>query len=272
MSRQSRKAITEMLDRHSLLPRKAFGQHFLADPNLIDKVLALAEVEASDSVVEVGAGTGALTGALAATGARVVAYEVDERMRPLLAETLAGDDVDLRFEDIMDVDLGRALPGTEWKLVANLPYNVGTPLLLDVLLRVPSITTMVVMVQREVADRLAAAPGSPDYGLPSVVVGLTARVGEKFAVPPQVFVPPPQVASTTIRLDRVTPPPGLEATVRLARAAFGHRRKMLRRSLAETVTNEDFERTGIDPTARPEELSPAQFVLLAQVVEDADRG
>lgn len=267
MTRQSRTSIVALLERHGLLPRKAYGQHFLADANLVDKVVGLAEVGKGDRVLEVGAGTGVLTAALATAGASVVAYEIDERMRPVLDETLGGIEVDLRFEDVMDVDLAGALDGTGWKLVANLPYNVGTPLLLDVLLAVPAVTTLVVMVQREVADRLAAAPGTDDYGLPSVVVGLTARVGERFPVPPQVFVPVPAVASTVIRLDRTERPEGVEPAVALARAAFGQRRKMLRRSLADLVPEVAFAAAGIDPTARPEELAPTDFVRLAAAVE-----
>src|SRR5690606_34737078 len=147
---------------------------------LIRKVVEVADVRAGDRVVEVGAGTGALTGALAATGARVVAYEVDERLRPVLEETLATTSVDLRFLDVMDVDLQAELEGERWKLVANLPYNVGTPLILDVLKRVRKITSLTVMVQDEVADRLAAAPGTSDYGVPSVVVALCGRLVERF--------------------------------------------------------------------------------------------
>lgn len=272
MSQQSRSQIIEMLERHDLLPRKAYGQHFLADPNLIHKVVALAEVGPADSVLEVGAGTGALTAALAASGARVLAYELDERLRPILAETLAGLEVDLRFADIMDADLGAVLDGVDWKLVANLPYNVGTPFLLETLLTVPVVTTVVVMVQREVADRLVAAPGSEDYGLPSIVVGLTAAVGERFPVPPQVFVPAPQVASSVIRLDRVEAPAALGAAVRLARLAFGQRRKMLRRSLADAVPASAYQTAGIDPEARPEQLAPSEFVALAEAAEGIRRG
>lgn len=267
--RQSRRTIVELLKRHDLRVRKAFGQHFLADPNLVDKIVSLAEVESEDSVLEIGAGTGALTIALAATGARVVAYEVDERFRPILSEVLAETKVEMRFADVMAVDWSAALDAGPWKMVSNLPYNIGTPLVLDILLGVPSIRMLIVMVQREVADRLLAAPGGPDYGVPSVVVGLTARVGERFAVPPQVFVPAPRVSSTVVRLDRVDPPDHLEAAVELARAAFGQRRKMLRRSLVEVVAPDSFDGLGIAPSARPEDLSPADFLALARSAADA---
>lgn len=265
---QPRRVITDLLSRHGLRARKAYGQHFLADPNIIDKVVALAEAKEGDRIVEVGAGTGALTGALARIGARVVAYEVDERLRPVLDEALAGLEVDVRFVDVMAVDLAADLQDGAWKLVANLPYNVGTPLVLDVLRRVPAVETLVVMVQREVADRLVAAPGSAEYGLPSVVVALTARVVGRFRVPPQVFVPPPKVESTVLRLDRKPAPPDLEAALELARTAFGRRRKMLRSSLAERCDGAVFARSGIEPTARPEQLDPGQFLALARAVAD----
>lgn len=264
---QSPSEILGLLARHGLKPRKAYGQHYLADANLIAKVVAMAAVTADDSVIEVGAGTGALTTALAATGARVVAYEIDERFRPLLAETLEGLDVDLRFADIMGVNLAAELVG-EWKLVANLPYNVGTPLILEVLRRVPAVTDLVVMVQKEVADRLAAPAGSDEYGLPSVVVALTATVEGRFQVPPQVFVPPPQVASAVVHLRRVVAPDCAEGAIELARLAFGQRRKMLRRSLAGTVTEAMFSAAGVDSSSRPEDLPPQAFVDLARVWRD----
>ena len=124
-----------------------------------------------------------------------------------------------------------SLDGDGWALVANLPYNVGTPIVLDVLRHVPAVTRVVVMVQAEVAGRFAAEPGSKTYGLPSVVVGLHAKVGERFDVPAQVFVPPPNVGSTVIVLDRVAAPPEAERAIELAAAGFGQRRKMLRASL-----------------------------------------
>ncbi len=261
---QPRRVITDLLSRHGIRPRKAYGQHFLADPNIIDKVVSLAGVEPGDRVVEVGAGTGALTAALARTGARVVAYELDERLGPVLEEALSGLEVDLRMADVMHVDLAADLAGGPWKLVANLPYNVGTPLVLDVLRRVPAVESLVVMMQKEVADRLVASPGSADYGMPSVVVSLTARVDSRFEVPPQVFVPAPRVESTVLRLDRTPAPADLEEGLELARMAFGRRRKMLRGSLAERCDLAVFARAGIEPTARPEQLEPRQFLALAR--------
>lgn len=269
MTGQTHSAIVSLLERHGLSPRKAYGQHFLADPNLIAKMVSVAGVGPGDSVVEVGAGTGALTRALAERGADVLAYEVDERLRPVLAETLAGTEVRLVFADVMEVDFSSELEGGGWKLIANLPYNLGTPLLIDLLLGVEEITSFTVMVQREVADRLVATAGSVEYGLPSVVVALTARLVGRFSVPPQVFVPVPGVASRVLRLDRIEPPACLMEAVDLARNAFGQRRKMLRRSLRQLVTEDAYRRVGVDDTSRPEQLAPADFVALAEALHHA---
>lgn len=254
--------IRRLLSEAGVSARKAYGQHFLADSNLISKVVALAGIRSGDRVLEVGAGTGALTRALVTAGASVLAYEVDERLAPILSETLQGIEVDLRFEDVMKATLPIEEQG--WKLVANLPYNIGTPLVLELLRNEPHIQSMTVMVQREVAERLVATAGSSAYGLPSVVVGLTADPAEGFTVPPQVFVPPPRVESMVIRLDRRdVRPAGLDRALDLARTAFGQRRKMLRRTLSK-VGEEAFAAAGIDPTARPEQLSPADFLRLAE--------
>jgi 16S rRNA (adenine1518-N6/adenine1519-N6)-dimethyltransferase len=265
---QSRVEIVALLDRHGLRPRKRLGQHFLADPNIVERIVRLAEVTAADHVLEVGAGTGTLTRALAATGASVVAYEVDDLLRPVLEETLAGCDVDLRFEDVTRADLAAQLPDGLWTLVANLPYNVGTPLVLDLLRSAPRITRFVVMVQSEVGERLAATPGSKSYGLPSVVAQLHAEVRAGFRVPPQVFVPAPDVDSLVVVLKRRPVPPRTEAAIELAAAAFNQRRKMLRRSLVAVVVDPEtvLESAGIDPTVRAEELAPGDYLRLAEAV------
>lgn len=263
---QSRSEMQALLARHGLHPKKRLGQHFLADPNIVEKIVRVAGVGDGDQVVEIGPGTGTLTAALADTGASVVAYEVDRSLEPLLAETVGSlPNVELRFEDAAAVDFVSSLEGDRWALVANLPYNVGTPIVLDVLRHVPAVSRIVVMVQAEVAGRFAAEPGSKTYGLPSVVVGLHARVGERFDVPAQVFVPPPNVGSTVIVLDRVPAPPEAEGAIELAAAGFGQRRKMLRASL-KAVSDDPIalcEAAGIDPTARAETLSPAEWLALA---------
>lgn len=268
MRPHTRTQVVELLQRHHLTPRKGWGQHFLVDPNLTRKVVATAKVGPGHRVLEVGTGTGTLTRALAEAGAEVLSFEVDLRLQPLLAETLQGvERVEVRFADIMKLDLGEVLGAAPWQLVANLPYNIGTPLLLDLLRRVPAVTRFTVMVQLEVAERLTAKVGSAEYGLPSVVVALHADARVEFTVPPQVFFPPPQVASAVVTLERRPPPAGAEKALTLAAAGFGQRRKMLRRSLREAVADPVAVLTaaGIDPTARAEQVSPQGWLRLAEV-------
>jgi len=267
MKAQTRSEIAALLESHGLAPIHRLGQHFLADANITRKIVDLAEVGPGSNVVEVGAGTGTLTTALASTGAHVVSYEVDEGLRPILEMVTTGLDVDLRFEDAAKADLKHDLGREPWVMVANLPYNVGTPLVMDALRHLHAIHRFVVMVQREVAQRFAATPGTKDYGLPSVVSGIYAHARLAFRVPPQVFYPPPRVDFAVAVLERKPIPEYAEDAVRLPRAGFCQRRKMLRRSL-ESVVDEPvslLEKAGFDETARAENLSPSDFLHLAGV-------
>lgn len=266
MSPQTRSEIADLLDRHGLSPIHRLGQHFLADANITRKIVDLAGVGPGDLVVEVGAGTGTLTRALAGTGASVIAYEVDERLRPVLEEVTRGLDVELRFADVTRVDLRDELAEGKWAMVANLPYNVGTPVVMDALRGVEAIGRFVVMVQREVAERFAASPGSANYGLPSVVAGIYTEASVAFRVPPQVFYPPPQVESAVVVMKRRQAiPEAADRAVELARAGFGQRRKMLRRSLVGVLAEpiRTLELAGIPETARAEDLSPEDYLRLA---------
>ena len=263
---QGKRTVQSLLERHDLVPRRTLGQHFLADPNLVEKLVGLASVDAGARVVEVGAGTGTVTRALGDAGYEVVAYELDERLRPVLDEVLAGlSNVEVRFADALEVlpaDLGEG----PWTMVANLPYNIGTPLLLKMLTDGSNVDRFVVMVQKEVADRLLAGPGSRTYGIPSVVAALHAEMRREFTVGPQVFVPPPQVESVVLTLQRRPAPPFASRAVELAAAAFNQRRKMLRRSLAGVIesTTEVLAAAGIAENRRAEQLSPEDFVALAR--------
>lgn len=267
MSAQTRTEIAGLLERHGLAPRHRLGQHFLADANITRKIVEVAGVRDGSRVVEIGAGTGTLTSALAAAGAEVVAYEVDEGLRPVLAEVTSGLAVELRFEDVSRVAFWDALQGKGWAMVANLPYNVGTPVVMDALRTAPNIERFVVMVQSEVAARFAARPGTADYGLPSVVAGIHSAASVAFTVPPQVFYPPPRVESAVVVMVRKPAPEQAERAIELARAGFGQRRKMLRRSLAGVLGEPGvvLESAGIDPTSRAEDLSPDDFLRLASV-------
>lgn len=263
---QTRTEIAALLERHGLRPRHRLGQHFLADPNVTRRIVAAAGVGPGDRVVEIGAGTGTLTLALADAGCRVVSYEVDETLRPVLEEVTAGRDVELRFVDATTVEFGVEFPDKPWTLVANLPYNVGTGLVMDILRHAPALRRLVVMVQREVGERFVAGVGHHEYGVPSVVVGVHAEASILFRVPPQVFYPAPRVESVVVGIDRRPAPPHAEAAIELARAAFSQRRKMIRSSLARAVPDLGavLERAGLDPSARAEDLSPSDYLRLAE--------
>ncbi len=266
---QRRAEIVDLLERHALRPRKHLGQNFLADPNVVERIVRLSGVGTGDRVLEIGVGTGTLTRGLAAAGARVLGYEVDSRLEPLLKEALAGiENVEIRFEDALGTALASTLGGGPWTMVANLPYNVGTPLIIEALRGVPVIERFIVLLQKEVAARLVAVPGSKAYGLPSVSVALRAEAKRAFTVAPQVFVPRPDVESAVIVIERTPVAPLADRADVLAAAAFNQRRKMLRRSLATALTDPSpvLREAGIDPEARAEDLSAADYLRLAGAV------
>ena len=261
--------LSDLLRRHDVTPSRRLGQHFLVDANLVRKIVKTAGIGPGHRVLEVGAGVGNLTAALAETGARVVCYEVDRRLGPVLAETLASHRgrVETRLEDALAVDWNAALDGEDWVMVSNLPYGVGTPLLMDMVQNVPSVSRFVVMLQREVARRLLASASSRDYGLPSVIAGLHTSARRAFDVPPQVFFPRPEVFSSVVVMDRVRPHPDTARAISLAAGAFGKRRKMLRRSLDSVLPSpvRILVAADICPEDRPESLRPADFLRLAGV-------
>jgi 16S rRNA (adenine1518-N6/adenine1519-N6)-dimethyltransferase len=266
----TRRHAQELLDRHGVRPSRALGQNFVVDPNTVRRIVRLAGVGPGDHVVEVGAGLGSLTLALVEAGARVTAIELDRHLGPVLAEVLADADPRPRVihADALDLDWSAVLAGADrWQLVANLPYNVATPLVLDVLDRVPAIDRLLVMVQREVGERLAASPGTKAYGIPSVKVAYWADAEVVGRVGPNVFLPKPRVDSALVRIvRRAEPATGADpdALFALVRAGFGQRRKMLRGSLAGLVDATAFERAGISPESRAEQLSVADWGRLAQ--------
>ena len=266
---QTRTEMKELLARHGLTPRKKLGQHFLADRNMVDKIVSLAGDPAGSRALEVGVGTGTLTRALVDAGFAVTGYEVDEGLRPLLSEVLDGMSVELRFSDALTIDPNEFGATDRWVLVANLPYNVGTPILLDLLRHAPGVQRCVVMVQREVADRLTAERGTKKYGLPSVVTGLYGTARFEFRVPPQVFVPPPNVESAVVSVQRsAAPDPLHDLAVELASAGFRHRRKMLRSSLRPVIAEPEpvLERVGVRATLRAEDLTAAEYLEIATVM------
>lgn len=271
----SRTRIHELLGDGGLAPRRELGQNFVADPNTVRKIASLAELSGSSHVVEIGAGLGSLTLALAETGARVLAVEVDRGIVTKLREIVGHlPNVEVVEANATTLDWGALLAGHDgWTLVANLPYNVATPLVCDLLDDVPAITSMLVMVQREVAERFAAPSGSKQYGAVSVKVAYWGSARVVGFVPASVFVPRPNVESALVRITRGQPPSADRARLfELVRTAFGQRRKMLRRSLASTVTADQFETAHVSPQARPEELDLAAWCRLAEASTATNHG
>lgn len=266
--------VRELLESHGLDARRSLGQNFVADPHTVMRIARLAGVGPGDRVVEVGPGLGSLTLALADTGAQVLAIEKDRTLVPVLQEVLDGRGargVTVLTADALEVDWADLLVGGPWALVANLPYNVAVPIIMSVLARADAVQRMVVMVQKEVAERLVAGPGGRTVGIPSMRVAWYAEAEVLGEVPPEVFVPRPRVTSALVGMVR-RPPPSTEVTpdevFPLVETAYRQRRKMLRSTLGATVGADAFERAGIAPTARPEELSVQQWAELALAVRD----
>lgn len=255
----SRRDVAELLDRHGIRPSRALGQNFVADANTVRRIARLAGVGPDDRVVEIGAGLGSLTLALAETGASVTAVELDRYLVPVLRSVVEPVAVPVVEADAMTLDWGALLGSSGgWVLVANLPYNVATPLVLDLLDDVPQIERMLVMVQREVGERLAAGVGDEAYGAVSVKVAYWASAKVIGRVPSTVFLPQPRVESALVSIMRRIDGPAVDVDrgrlFELVRAGFGHRRKMLRRALAGRVDDAVFACAGIRPEARAEEL------------------
>ena len=268
----TRTRLRELAERHDLSPSRALGQNFVIDPNTVRRIARLAEIGPGDHVIEIGTGLGALTLALVETGAAVTTVETDRHLVPALDEVLADVAVRLVVADARTLDWGELLAGHDpWVLVANLPYNIATPLVLDLLDEVPAIERMLVMVQLEVAERLAAAPGDRAFGLPSLKVRQWAEAEIVGRVSADVFSPRPEVESALLAIGRRRQPSTAgdpEPLFELARIAFGQRRKMLRRSLARAVPADAFEQAGVEPTDRPEQLDVADWARLAEAVAE----
>jgi 16S rRNA (adenine1518-N6/adenine1519-N6)-dimethyltransferase len=265
--------VRELLGDNDLAPRRDLGQNFVVDPNTVRRIADLARVGPADHVVEVGAGLGSLTLALAETGASITAIEVDRGVVPVLrriVDDAGADNVTVIEADAMSADWETLLdPEVDdaWTLVANLPYNVATPLVCDVLDGVPQVTRLLVMVQREVAERFAAGPGSRAYGAVSVKAAFWGRARIVGLVPASVFFPTPNVESALVEIVR-RPPPATDPDTLfgLVRTAFGQRRKMLRRSLSALVTEAQFAAARVAATDRPEDLDVDAWVRLTDAV------
>lgn len=271
----SPRALRDLMAANGLHPSRALGQNFVADPNTVRRIARLAGVGPGDRVLEIGAGLGSLSLALAETGASVTTVEIDRHLVPVLRSVVSSAGVTVVEGDTLALDWDAVLapPGTPWVLVANLPYNIATPLVADLLDGVGAIRRMLVMVQREVGERLAAGVGDPAYGAVSVKVAYWASARIAGRVPASVFVPEPNVESVLVAIERLSQPavdPGLvlpEALFGLVRAGFAQRRKMLRRSLAaHDVSAGAWAAAGVLPSARAEELDVAAWGRLAAAI------
>ncbi len=266
--------LREVIERHGLQAKKSLGQNFLLDLNLTSKVARTAGDLSQATVIEVGPGPGGLTRALLMNGARrVVAIERDERCLAALAEVSAHYPGRLEVipGDALKTDFAALADGGPVRIVANLPYNIGTELLVR-WLTVPSwppfYASMTLMFQREVAERIVAAPATANYGRLGVLAGWRTQAKIAFDVPPQAFTPPPKVTSSVVHLvPRESPlPADVKKLGRVTEAAFGQRRKMLRQSLKSLGGERLLEATDIDGTRRAETLSVDEFVRLANAI------
>lgn len=260
--------------------RRALSQHFLVDPNLQRKIVAALEASPSDHVVEIGPGLGALTRHLAGQVARIVLVELDADLaEQLTAEYRGRNDVTVIHADVLDVSLSKSVRGRPFKVIGNIPYAITTPLIFHLLDQRPRPQVAVLTVQREVADRLLARPGTKNYGALTVGVQAVAGVERLFGISRNVFRPRPDVDSTAIRITPIDPPPlseSLGAALReLTRTAFSRRRKQLR-TILRGAPNYDFDTEqaeailsslGVDPATRPDALPVEAFVRLAEVLQ-----
>lgn len=268
--------IREIASRHGISPSKALGQNFVIDPNTIRKLIKLADIQADDLVVEVGPGLGALTLGLSEAAAEVVGVELDRHLIPALTE-IVGDrsNVSIVHYDAMTYDFSKTFDGRSHRFVSNLPYNIATPLIAGILEDHPPVRDLVVMVQAEVGERLAAPPGSRTYGSISVLVAYYCDAKILGRVPPTVFWPPPKVDSVLLRLTRK--PPAVEvdpkALMKVVRGAFSQRRKTIRNSLSSSLGLEPLvvetvlRDVGIPDGSRAEVLGLPEFADLTNRLE-----
>lgn len=273
-------ATLEILKRHGLYTKKSLGQHFLIDDRVVARIMALAALESGQTVLEVGPGIGTLTVALCDAAGAVVAVERDAALLPVLAETTAGCErfavVEADAVKVSADDLAKPF-GPPTALVANLPYGVAATVVLRYFQLIPSLQQATVMVQSEVADRMAAEPGGKEYGSYTVKLRMLAAPAGRFQVARGCFLPPPRVDSAVLRLERkpLSSEPGLIAEASsVADAAFAQRRKTLRNSLRSALGMEParidaaLEQAGIDGALRAETLEPESFLTLAEALRD----
>ncbi len=274
--------ITALLKERGISLSRKLGQHFLVDGNVLSRIVEEARLDGEDAVLEVGAGAGTLTEELRERAGRVWAVEQDRRLFELLRDLL-GDDPRLTLlrADALRLDFRRELPQGPLKMVSNLPYNVATAVLLKALRELPGLHTLVVLVQRELADRYLALPGSRAYGVPTLKLGYYCRVRRVMQVPPTVFLPPPRVESTLLRLEREEEPKlpegEEEGLFRLIDAAFSQRRKTLANALSSiagrgasrSLLQSTLKGMGLPGDTRPERLALEGYIRLYESLKEA---
>lgn len=278
-------SIRKELAEYGLVPRKRWGQHFLVDRNIINKVVRTAQVGEKDYVLEVGPGLGEMTLLLSRQARRVVAVEIDPKLVAILREkTASSSNIEIIEEDILKLDFKQFLQpdGLPIKVVANLPYQISTPLLFRFIESREIFSTLTLMLQREVAERLVASPGGKAYGPLSVSVQVVSDLSIRFFIKPAAFYPPPKVESAVVQLVwRERPLVDLSEEVwlhRVVRACFGYRRKTLINALKHSdlslppTPEEKLESIGIDPRRRPESLTIQEFIRLAQALRNDRKG
>ena len=275
--------VRDLCTRHGFTLSKGFGQNFIVNPGVCPKIVEAAGIGPEWGVLEVGPGIGVLTRELARRAARVVAVEVDNRLPPLLAETLAGyDNVEIVMQDILKVDIAALIrekfAGMPVAVCANLPYYITSPILMRLLEEKLPIRQITVMVQKEAAERICAAPGTRQAGAISYAVAYYAKPQVLFSVQPGSFYPPPKVTSAVIRLEvhpePPVPVPDEAAYFRLVRAAFGQRRKTAANAISAGLgvpkarVTAALEQAGLPATARPEQLTLEQFAALSRAMAE----
>jgi len=271
--------VKQLVREHNIRAKKRWGQHFLISPPVVERVLQLADITAEDRVLEIGPGLGALTERLLQLAERVVAVEIDARLAALLRQRL-GDDPRLQVieADVLAVDLAEIITGGRWKVVGNLPYYITSPILKKFLESALPLQSLTLMMQKEVAQRLAASPGGKDYGLLTVAVQYYARVLPGGVVSPGCFWPQPEVESALLKLlpgqQEAVEVCSREAFFEVARALFGQRRKIMGNALQSLKgvalerreLDRRIRRTGIDPGRRGETLSLPEIALLTNSI------
>ena len=270
--------LNDRLKKHHITLQKKYGQNFIGDPALLERIATVCDWQPGDRALEIGPGAGTLTRAIAREAEEVLAVEIDRRLAPLLEETLADcANVHLVFTDALKADLDALMRDTlgwdgRYKLIANLPYYITTPLIMHVLEDSENVSELVIMVQKEVGERLCAAPGSKAYGAVTVMVQYSATVARAFDVGRHAFVPAPEVDSTILHLIPYEKRPiqaQSDAVLRrVVKAAFSQRRKTLRNSLSslgcdKALIKQALEAASIEDSRRAETLSVAEFVALA---------